>query len=130
AKARSIGDGFAGPWGRESILFSHFSLRRDVRGQIGEVKIGLPRLQQGAINPVKQARLMRRKHVRVKSLQHPSERWVALVILHGMIRPLLPQRGNVLSRQAKDSNILRPYLFNDLNVGSIQGADRDSAVQG
>ena len=55
---------------------------------------------------------------------------IARVVFPGLVGTLRTQRVNLVGLQSKDEDILFAHFLHNLNIGTIQRANRQGTVQG
>src|SRR5258706_14064421 len=63
-----------------------------IRGEIGEMKIGITLVQEGVVDPAAQAWLLATEKIRVQGIHDAPERRIAPIVLPWMIGPLRAHR--------------------------------------
>ena len=99
-------------------------LSRDVRGEVGEHEVGIGAREAVDKRPEHLAIAARKPPIR-DEIECRSELGVALeVVARPIALPLHPL--DVRRRQAEEEKVVGADLLPDLDVGAVEGADRDA----
>src|SRR5215475_5131890 len=85
-------------------------------------------LQEHPGNPSKETWLMRAEEVRGKGVYDTPDSRIARVIRLWLIAAIGTQLLNFLGLQAEDKNIFLADLLHDLDIGTVERADGQSAI--
>ena len=106
----------------------HAGVGVTVAAEIREQQVRIAALQQALMECAETAMLAGREIVAAEPVDDGPQFLVGVVVVPRAVT-LRPERGNLLDREAEDENILIPDLLADLDVGAVERADGERAVQ-
>ena len=129
AEASGVEDRRFRPTGAVAIRGVDSGLSVAIRAKIGEHEEGIALVQQRSMHRGKRAGFTRGPVIAAKPIDDGAEFFVGVVVIPGVV-PFGPKGFDLIDGEAEDKNIFRADFFTDLDVGTVEGADREGAVEG
>ena len=100
-----------------------------IRAKIGEHEEGIALVQQRSMHRGKRARFTRGPVIATKPVNDSPEFFVGVVVIPRVVA-FGPKSLDLIDGEAEDKNIFRTDFFTDLDVGAVEGANREGSVEG